>query len=279
MKEIFESIIHAARERMVSPFFGVYLISWIVVNYKAILIILLSNQEIIYRLDEATKNSGSIWHVVGTPFLISILYLISSPWANYFIFKIRNMPTTKGKEAVIEQLTTIAEKKDRLVNAETNLELQKLRLEKNRKAIELDAKLKELELQDRETLKEIDRSKIELKKKESELEIKEGSLKELEKRVKEETDIQEERKSILDKEIRDKMDQLDQLDSQTSLMLKEMKRKESYSDDIRNELFKLQSEYEYLLNGIKNAVNSSKMSNSERMKFIDILQSHKDNKI
>lgn len=83
MKDVLESVLAAFKERLSSPFFGSFLISWSVLNWK-FYIILLFGDDVSPRLAQfgaLVFNSDYIWgHGLLYPLLAALLYVAISPF-------------------------------------------------------------------------------------------------------------------------------------------------------------------------------------------------------
>lgn len=88
MKEILE----AFGTRIRSPFFGYFSLSFFSLNWKAILILTMSNKSVNDRINEfeqMTSVGSLLWYPIALAILISITY----PWVQYVFLLLASKPT------------------------------------------------------------------------------------------------------------------------------------------------------------------------------------------
>jgi len=267
MKDLAVSVIQNLKERVSSPFSGAYLLSWVVVNYKPVIILFLSDKEIEARLDIMSESSYSIYIMFGLPLAFSFLYLWLSPYLNLFVSKFRDSPIHSSKSLVIKQLTELAKEKIEMVEAETALERKRLELEKDKKQIEIDGKLKELELQDREALRIISSKELENKRIENELKSKGDELNLFATEIEGGKQSRKEELATFHKETKELTIELERLKEQRELFRAELAEIEQKKKDSLILLEKNRSEHEYLSSGLGIGVEGYKSHPTEDDKY------------
>ena len=94
VKEIKESTLNALKERFASPFFGYFIISWALLNWKSVYVtFFVSNEAIISQynllkneyITKAIENNGSL--NIITPLLGVLFFIFVFPHITYFVHK------------------------------------------------------------------------------------------------------------------------------------------------------------------------------------------------
>lgn len=250
MKDLIESVISSLNERVSKPFAGAYILSWLIVNYKTILILTLSDEKIMDRLITLENESHSYFLMFGLPAVLASFYIIISPFINLFFAEKVGKPHVKSKVLVVNQLTEIAQAKLGMVEAETQLEVKRLELEKNRKSIEFEGKLQGLELDDRETLKKLNQKILESERRDNESQLLADETKARKEKVKEEERELIEKKKSLRLEVDGEVKSLKGLTDQKEIIMGLLKesQKDIELNNKQNEL--LLQEKDFLLQEI-----------------------------
>lgn len=119
LKNFFSSIDDAAKSRVNNPFYGAFIFSWLIFNWKIILILLFSKKNI-YSVIEDITNHLNANLLLYYPLLASLILLILIPIAtaiySYFDALIRHIilksnSTTKFIESFFKKRSLIALKK------------------------------------------------------------------------------------------------------------------------------------------------------------------------
>ena len=179
MKEILE----AFGTRIRSPFFGYFALSLFSINWKAILILTMSDNTINDRIKEfelSTSINSLLWYPIALAILISIVY----PWIQYFFLLFASKPTDlKNKLQSKSEHNLLTEKK--------KFEQERLKLLSIQEEAVIDqAKRDKLveEIEDEE-IKDNVKKKLEFLREESFMKEKEQSIREKEDNVKRLMDV------------------------------------------------------------------------------------------
>ena len=122
MKEIFKNFLESSRERLKNPIVGSFIISFILLNWKPILILLTSplyiNENITIIED---KHTGLKYNLI-LPLVISIIYIIVLPYLTW-LFEALSYKAIIGrkKNAISQQLIDIINKQ-KIAQEESKLE-------------------------------------------------------------------------------------------------------------------------------------------------------------
>lgn len=127
--ELIDSTKLALEDRIASPFYGYFLISWILINWKLIYVAFFIDQGILFEKTGLLRNQyldslalPNIWiHFFIEPFLITILLFWVFPYATriFFTKNIRNKITLKVIE--LRETSRSTKAKTELVQEETSL--------------------------------------------------------------------------------------------------------------------------------------------------------------
>lgn len=82
-------------DRLTNPIAGTFVLSWVIVNWKPILFVILSELEIGKRINVVETEYFDINHMVTFPLLFTTFYLIALPWILYWLEKLQNFATSK----------------------------------------------------------------------------------------------------------------------------------------------------------------------------------------
>lgn len=85
MKEMLESLTETIKERFKSPFFGTFIIVWIVINWRLLLFLALSNDPIAVRIHVAEVCYIDNLLVFWYPISITLIYLIAPSYIMLFV--------------------------------------------------------------------------------------------------------------------------------------------------------------------------------------------------
>lgn len=77
LASILESFKSNVDERLKSPFAGAFLVSWVLINWKALLLLLLSSRAIEYRLEYVEAAYFDSWSLLWFPLISSLVGLLS----------------------------------------------------------------------------------------------------------------------------------------------------------------------------------------------------------
>jgi hypothetical protein len=102
------TLLTAFKERMRSPFFGALAIAWLLINWRAVLFLVLDDQAILTRIEYADKNFFSIWSMTWWPLCAAIAYVAISPWLGALLAVYRSMPETISEKNHLKTLKEIA---------------------------------------------------------------------------------------------------------------------------------------------------------------------------
>lgn len=139
MKEIIESFLKTANERIKNPFIGAFISSWIIFNWKPILFLIFSFQNIESKLFYIQKQFSDIDHLIYLPLISTIFYILILPLLNLLFEILLKSPTSKRKELVTENRKQAIEHEKVIAIEEIKLEETKTEyrgLKSNNKLIE-----------------------------------------------------------------------------------------------------------------------------------------------
>lgn len=121
-KDLINSIFHSSHERLRNPFVSSFIISTIILNWKAILILILSDSNIEPRILFVSKLYLSIYTCLIFPLCIALFYVIILPYIMQGIaFLIKDAKTKQIKNYFSEEILK-TEQRVLLVTSEVKLE-------------------------------------------------------------------------------------------------------------------------------------------------------------
>lgn len=122
MKELIKSFFESSRERIKNPLIGTFAISWILINWKPIFILLFSNLTIEKRIQEIELNHTSLKYNLVLPLIIALLYVIILPYLMWLIDELIKKSIKGRKDNIITQLILDVQGKQKLAIEESKLE-------------------------------------------------------------------------------------------------------------------------------------------------------------
>ncbi len=139
MKEFFESFFDTLKTRYRNKFIGTFVLIYLGLNWKKISALLfisdLTYQEFINIWDE---TGGSFWWTIFLAFIISLIYLIVSPWLSYFVHAVQSAAITKYKiQTLKNEMDFISKKQDMELARSKLLEIEKTNAESTAEIKEL----------------------------------------------------------------------------------------------------------------------------------------------
>lgn len=78
--ELFKEFSDSTRDRLKNPLVGAFGISWLIINWRIIVILLFSEKSIEGRIDYIEDNFSSVWLLGAIPLAFSFLYTVGLPW-------------------------------------------------------------------------------------------------------------------------------------------------------------------------------------------------------
>lgn len=88
MKDIFNSIFKSSEERLKNPFIGTFIISFIPINWKPIIILLFSDKKIEDRINYILENFNNPGQTLVIPLLVATFYIGILPYIMMIFDKI-----------------------------------------------------------------------------------------------------------------------------------------------------------------------------------------------
>ena len=122
MKELIKSFFESSNERIKNPLIGTFAISWILINWKPVIILLFSKQTIQNKIKEIELNHTSLEYNLIFPILIALFYIILLPYLMWLIDELIKKSTKGRKKNIINQLIIDVKGKQELAIEENQLE-------------------------------------------------------------------------------------------------------------------------------------------------------------
>tara|TARA_R110002050_G_scaffold114933_1_gene230853 strand:- start:445 stop:1278 length:834 start_codon:yes stop_codon:yes gene_type:complete len=148
--EFLETLFSTANQRIKSPFFGSFIFSWIIINWKPIFYFLFSDDKISLKIKNIETSYEFFQNSILYPLILSFLYVVVFPYINQFIhwltIKAENSKRIEYHKLKIEQIENsqeLAEKEKTLEDIRSG----------NRDISQLNEKINLL-IKDNERLKE-----------------------------------------------------------------------------------------------------------------------------
>lgn len=122
MKELIKSFFESSRERIKNPLIGTFAISWVLINWKPIFILFLSDLTIEKRIHEIELNHTSLKYNLILPLIIALIYVIILPYLMWLIDELIKKSIKGRKGNIITQLILDVQGKQKLAIEENKLE-------------------------------------------------------------------------------------------------------------------------------------------------------------
>lgn len=188
MKEILKSFIETSRDRIKNPFIGSFIISWMIINWRPIFILLFSNKEIEKKIEYIEGCYINYITYFLIPFLMTLIYMILLPYFMLMIDKIIRESTVGRKRNLLEQQMIDYEAKKKIAVEDSELEdikanyrdkvdlnkqIEQLREQLNKREVNLKLQLSKIEelTTENTNLKKTIPNKNNIKKEKSNFEI------------------------------------------------------------------------------------------------------------
>lgn len=101
--EFLETIFSTANQRIKSPFFGSFIFSWILINWKPIFYFLFSDDKIKIKIENIESSYEFIQNAILYPLFLSFTYVVVFPYVNQFIHWL-TIKAEKSKRVQIHNL-------------------------------------------------------------------------------------------------------------------------------------------------------------------------------
>ena len=119
--ELLETLFSTANQRIKSPFFGSFIFSWFIINWKPIFYFLFSDDKISVKINCIEESYEFIQNSLLYPLLLSIIYVVIFPYINEFIHwltikaeKSKRIEHHKLKKEQIENSLDLAKEEKKL---------------------------------------------------------------------------------------------------------------------------------------------------------------------
>jgi hypothetical protein len=122
MKDIIKSFFEASQERIKNPLIGTFIISWIAINWRPIIILLFSKEKVENRIDYIVANYSTFQTYFLIPFVIALIYVIILPYFMWAVDELIRKSTIGRKNNLLKQTIYDYEGKQQIAIAESKLE-------------------------------------------------------------------------------------------------------------------------------------------------------------
>lgn len=159
MIELIKNIFQTSNERIKNPFIGSFIISWIMFNWKSILTVLFSKNNIEGRISYVSENFTKIDYNLVYPLIFSAFYVLVFPYLMLLIeWLSKNAKKGRKKNLVSEKIDDLIDKQ-RIAKEERKYEEEKAG---NVEISVLNSKIKELTNDNEEKRKSLESLKIDV---------------------------------------------------------------------------------------------------------------------
>ncbi|MCC8359713.1 hypothetical protein [Salinimicrobium sediminilitoris] len=132
MKNLISSILRSSEERIKNPFIGSFIISFLALNWKAILVILFSSKIIEKRIDIVENDYNSVSTYLILPLIIAVVYVAVLPYVMWLFDKIGHFALKGRKDSFLQQ--RLIDIKGQQALAEEEVKLENLRADYKEKS-------------------------------------------------------------------------------------------------------------------------------------------------
>ncbi len=122
MKDIIKSFFEASTERIKNPLIGTFIISWIAINWRPIMILLFSEQKVENRIEYIIIQYSTFQTYFIIPFVIALIYVIILPYFMWAVDELIRKSTIGRKNNLLKQTIYDYEGKHQIAIAESKLE-------------------------------------------------------------------------------------------------------------------------------------------------------------
>lgn len=122
LKDIINSIFHSSNERLKNPFVSSFIISVLILNWKAILILIFSDSKIDRKINFISNQYLTTNSTIIYPLLFALFYVIILPYIMQGISYLVKYAKTSQIEAFYEEEILKSNKRAELVRSEVKLE-------------------------------------------------------------------------------------------------------------------------------------------------------------
>lgn len=122
MKDLIKSVIDASNDRLKNPLIGSFIISWTILNWKLVFILLFSSLKMTERIELIDKSYAEYSINFWWPLLVSLLYTIAIPYIMFGMDILVKFPKIERRKGQIARETAETRAKAVLVRAKLDLE-------------------------------------------------------------------------------------------------------------------------------------------------------------
>ena len=132
MNNFFKTILETSRDRLRNPLISSFIFSWLIFNWKGILIILFSKKSIENRIIDIAKEDYSIALLLWFPLSVALFYVIVLPYLSLIIEKLNSYAKRIRKQDLFkDKLEKIIQNKEL---KEEELKYEKAKIDYNKLA-------------------------------------------------------------------------------------------------------------------------------------------------
>lgn len=122
MKEIINSILDSAKERLKNPLLGSFIFSWIIFNWKPIFYIIFSTNSIENKINFVSECYSLLNNNFWFPLLFSVFYIVVFPYILWAFDKLSSIAIIGRKENVLKLNISDIRNKQKIAIEESELE-------------------------------------------------------------------------------------------------------------------------------------------------------------
>ena len=151
LKELLKSILSTSSERIKNPFIGAFAVSWLIFNWKPLLILVFADLKLIQRIQLVDSQYSKIGDNLIWPLIVAVSYMVILPYLMFALDSLSKWAIRGRKKDFVK--STVEDLVDRQLIVIEEVRLEKLKSD-SKDIEDLNEKVRELKNQNSE-LKEL----------------------------------------------------------------------------------------------------------------------------
>jgi len=122
MRNFINAILDNSKDRLKNPFIGAFVFAWIAINWRPIVTLLFSDQNITDRIEKIETDYISLWFNLYLPLIIAIFYIVIIPYIMWLFDTFSNLALRNRKENLFKHRMHDIEGRKRMAIGESEIE-------------------------------------------------------------------------------------------------------------------------------------------------------------
>jgi hypothetical protein len=122
MRNIINAFLDSSKDRLKNPFIGAFIFAWIGINWRTIITLLFSENNIAERIEKIETDYSSLWLTLFAPLIIAVFYIVVIPYIMWLFDTFSNLALRNRKENLFNHRMHDIEGRKKMAIGESEIE-------------------------------------------------------------------------------------------------------------------------------------------------------------